>query len=533
RTRQPLRRRQARPVLAGLAVAALLAGCGTTVPLASRAQSTNGGALGPGDQLSSSTGGISPGGSSSSGAGSTGTSGNPGALVGGTGTAGGAATTSSTGGATGGGALPPATGNGKASSGFGWDARNVYIGVPTADDFNAAAKNAGANFNNGDVHRDLDAIAADINKNGGILGRKVVMAYRDAPSNDYATNGSVVAQSMCSYFTQDRPVVAVINGFPQLDAQANFHECLKKRSVTLVTLTNTVYSDNDYVRLGPYLFSGASLSTDVLVPTLVSSLKRQGFFSGWDTKRGAPGIGKAKVGLLLPDDAAGRYVGGVFKKQLAGIGEAVAKEYYYPPEGGGNQGQAEVLAFTSAGVTHVLDLPPVELEVALFQRVAETQGYRPRYGITSFDLPLTVEENPTIASPAQQAGSMGIGWQPFNDTNASKDAGLMPGGRRCFAALKAGGQTFSSSARRAALVATQACDGLYLLRDAIVGGQGFTGADILRAMPTIGPRFTPAATFGSVLSGKDRGVPGFFRDLTYDTGCSCFGYKGANRRFAR
>ena len=211
----------------------------------------------------------------------------------------------------------------------------------------------------------------------------------------------------------------------------------------------------------------------------------------------------------------------------------MAKEYYYAPAGSGNQSQAEVLAFTSAKVTHILDLPPVELEIALFQRQAETQRYRPRYGISSFDLPLTVEENSTIAAPAQQVGSMGIGWQPLNDTDAARDIGLMPGGKRCFAALQKGGQTFNGSKRRAAFIGALSCDAFYLLRDAIVQGKGFTGADLLAAMPAVGPRFAPAGTFASVLSSADHGVPGYYRDLQYQKACSCFAYQGGNHPFIR
>ncbi|MDP9164470.1 MAG: ABC transporter substrate-binding protein [Actinomycetota bacterium] len=502
-----------------------LTGCGSTVPLSSLAGSGPGGISRPDQSVTV----VGPG--SYNGAAT-----EPGAAVnalpsGGSVGSTGATQTPSTFGTTGQGQVS-ASGGGLPSSGFGWDAKNVYIGVPTADDFNQVTKQAGANFNNGDVHGDMNAIAADINRVGGVLGRKVVVVYHDASTVDYSSNPSVVAQSMCTYFTQDRPVVAVVNGSPQLDAQSNFHGCLEQRKVTLLSLTDTVYSNQDYLRLGPHLFSGTSLSTDILIPAMVSALKRQNFFSGWDTTLGAPSSAPAKVGLLLPDDAPGHYVGGLLKAELKRVGAQVATEYYYPPAGSGNDSQSEVLAFTSAKVTHVLDLPPVELEVALFQRQAENQHYRPRYGLTSFDLPLTVEENSAVAPPAQQIGSVGIGWQPLSDTSAGKDAGDMPGGKRCFDALKAGGQTFNSSSRRAAFAGALSCDALYLLRDAMVAAKGLTGPDLLKAMRVAGPKFAPAATFGSVLSDQNHGVPGYYRDLQYQSACSCFSYQGANRPFS-
>jgi hypothetical protein len=274
------------------------------------------------------------------------------------------------------------------------------------------------------------------------------------------------------------------------------------------------------------------MSTDILVPTFVNALKRRSFFSGWNTALGGPGSGPARVGLLLPDDSAGHYVGGLFKASLKAAGQQVVKEFYYPPMGSGSQAQSEVLAFSSAKVTHVLKLPPVELEVALFQRQAENQHYRPRYGYTVFDLPLTVEENPVVAAPVQQIGSLGIGWSPLNDVNAGHDVGDMPGGKRCFAALAAGGQVFDAGSRRAKFAGSLACDAVYLLRDAMVAAKGLTGDDLLRGVQLAGKRFAAASTFGSVLSAADHGVPGYYRDSAYSSGCSCFTYVSGNHAFS-
>ncbi|MCU1594696.1 MAG: hypothetical protein JWO12_2088 [Frankiales bacterium] len=525
------------------AVAGLLClatACGSTVQVKGTAlqSGSNDGLQGSGSsgqgttgdgQQGSTTGGLgTPGGTSggSGGAGSTGSGGvtpgggTTGATSGGSGTSAG-----STSGAVSQGSLP--------TTGPGWDAKNVYVGVPTADDFNAAVKNLGANFSNGDVHGDVDAIVADINKTGGLFGRKLVVAYHDTSTASLVSDPAGVSQSMCSYFTQDRPVVAVINGAPQLDAQEGFHTCLEKKQTTLLSLSNTEYSDKDYAKLGPHLFTVASLSTDILVPTFVAALNREKYFTGWDTTAGGPGKAAVRVGLLLEDSPAGRHVDALFRASLQKIGVTVATDFYYDPAGTGQKSQSEVLQFSAAKVTHVLDLPPVAAELYLFQNSAEQQHYRPRYGFTSFNLPLGTEENAAQAPPVQQVGSIGIGWQPFNDANASHDPGALPGTKRCFSALSKGGQTFNSSSRRAALIATQLCDSLYLLRDAIVAGRGFSGADLLRAMPVAGSRLATAATFNSGLVNDNHGVPGSYRGQQYQTACSCFTYTGGNHPFSR
>jgi hypothetical protein len=338
---------------------------------------------------------------------------------------------------------------------------------------------------------------------------------------------------MCTYFTQDRPVVAVINGAPQLDAQEGFHTCLEQKQTTLLSLSNTEYSDKDYAKLGPHLFTVASLSTDILVPSFVAALNQQKYFTGWDTTIGGPGKADVKVGLLLEDSPAGRHAGDLFRTSLKRIGVPVATDFYYDPAGTGQKSQAEVLQFAAAKVTHVLDLPPIAAELYFFQNSAEQQHYRPRYGFTSFNLPLGTQENTALAPAVQQVGSIGLGWQPFNDTDASHDPGTLPGTKRCFSALSKGGQSFNTSSRRAALVATQFCDALYLLRDAIIAGRGLSGADLLQSIPVAGAKLATSATFKSAMANDNHGVPGFYVDQMYNKDCACFVYVGSKHPFSR
>jgi len=417
--------------------------------------------------------------------------------------------------------------------GKGWDEKHVYIGVPTIDDFNETIKGLGATSTNGDTHGQVDAIVADMNRSGGLFGRQVVAVYHDAKTTDVAYNSASTAQAMCTYFTQDRPVIGVVNGVPQFDGLESFHRCLEHAGVSLMSLSNTDYADSDYARLGPHLWTTSSLSTDMLVPSFIAGLDRQRFFTGWDVVNGKPGTAPVKVGMLLPDTSQGRHVAGLMESHLKQLSIAFAAPFFYDPAGLGSDNQSEVLQLQSAGVTHVLDLPPIAAEIWLFQGSAERQHYRPRYGFTSFNLPLSVEENAGLVPEVQQIGSMGIGWQPYNDTNATHDPGAMPGSARCLTALKRGGQVYGSSTRRSALIAVQICDSFYLLRDAAVAGQGLDGAALLAGMPLAGPRFTPAGTFRSALTSRNHGVPGYYRDQQYVTSCSCFVYVGGNHLFGQ
>ena len=510
-------------LLAGLAV---LTACGTTVPLAQ--QQASSGTQGLSAPTDAGTAGAGPDAGSAPGA-SGPLSSSPGGSSGGSGAGSG----------TGPGQQPStasaaaAAAAGIPGSGPGWDVGHVYIGIPTADDFDTTVRAAGASSSNGDVHGDINAIVASINQAGGVLGRKVVAIYHDAKTTDYAYNAAGTAQAMCTYFTQDRPVAAVVNGSPQLDGAPNFHSCLESKKVSLLSLANTDYTDADYQRLGPHLWTTGSLSTDVLVPSFVSALGRQHFFTPWDVRAGAAGVTPAKVGALLPDTPQGRHVGVLMDASLKKLGLKLDSSFYYDPVGLGSKSQAEVLQFSSAGITHLLDLPPIAAEIWLFQAAAEQQQYRPRYGFTSFNLPLSVEENSSVVPPRQQIGSMGIGWQPYNDTNATHDQGPTPGSPRCLSALARGGQKFSSTQRRGELIAVQLCDSIFLLRDAFLEGRGFTGSHLLAGMPLAGPRLPTAGTFSGGLSSTDHGMPGSYRAELYQSACSCFTYIGATQRFAR
>lgn len=525
-------------VAAVTAVVFATAGCGTTVPLGAArglgpaAASAGGIADAPGPSgPAGAPAGASPvvGPTTAAGGSQAGAGGAPGLAA----SPGGEAPSEATG-PTGSGSAQAtaAAAGGIPLTGRGWDAKHVYIGVPTADDFNSVMGSYGANFNNGSTEGDVDAIVADINRSGGIFGRQLVAVYHNTSTANLTADPSGTAQSMCTYFTQDQPVIAVVNGAPQFDSIDSFHKCLEQYGVSLLSFSNTDYDNQDYQTLGPHLWTAASLSTDILIPSFVSALRRQGFFAGWDSLNGRPASAPVKVGILEPDTPQGQHVAALFKTDLARISVPVASVFFYNTNGDNRDSQNEVLQFESAGVTHVLDLPPIEANILFFQLAAEQQHYHPRYGITSFDLPLSVEENSQIDPPDQEIGSMGIGWQPYNDVDAAHDPGAMPGSARCLGALSRGGQTFNSSTRRAALIAVQFCDAIYLLRDAAVAGKGLTGAAILAGTGLAGSRLATAGTFGSGLSSQNHGVPGYYRDLQYEAGCSCFAYSGPNRPFS-
>jgi hypothetical protein len=508
---------------------AALAGCGSTVQLGA-GQTTSGlssGLSGDGTSLTNPSGVTATsiaGGDTSVGASTSGS-------TTGTTTSGGT-DTSASGDSSGSSDITGSPIDGIPRSGYGWDAKYIYIGVPTANDSAAAFKAAGANFDNGDINADYKAVAADINAHGGLFGRQVMPSFYDVHTADALANPAAVAQAICTHFTEDRPVIAVVNGAPQFDAVPNFHTCLEKKHVTLLSQTNTLFSDSDYKTLGPNMYTLLSMSTNILIPTFIDALKREGYFSGWNTGSGKPSTLPAKIGIVMQDDPQGHYVYNLMVTALKANGLSVAAKYFYSSNSH-TDGSSEVLQFKAAGVTHVLNLPPVEADMGLFEENAQQQGYHPRYALSSFNLPASLETNASLAPPKQQVGSIGIGWQSLDDTDAAHDPGPNPGDKRCMSALGKGGITFDSSHRRAKFVAQAICDALYLLHDASIAGKGLTASALFTGMPIAGNGFASAVTFGGALSKTNQGLPGFYRDEAYDESCSCFKYSGPNRLFTR
>jgi hypothetical protein len=192
-----------------------------------------------------------------------------------------------------------------------------------------------------------------------------------------------------------------------------------------------------------------------------------------------------------------------------------------------------VLQLKSANVTHVLTLPPVAAEIWLFQSAAEQQHYRPRYGFTSFNLPLSVEENASIVPHSSRSAA----WASAGSPTTTRTPHTIPvryrGASDAWPHWLRGTSGSTAVIVGGALIAVQLCDALYLLRDALSEGKGFTASHLLAGMPIAGQKLTTAGTFAGGLTSTDHGLPGAYRDQQYQTACSCFTYSGPTHCFAR
>jgi hypothetical protein len=233
------------------------------------------------------------------------------------------------------------------------------------------------------------------------------------------------------------------------------------------------------------------------------------------------------MGILASTTQAGTRVAAEIKGALAKAGYPGALVYQWADA---SQGQnASVQYFSGNGVDHII---VADLELTAFQNSAQTQQYKPRYGISSYNDPYTNLE--TLSPKGANNGALGIGWAPAYDVSDANDPGPTgPGETRCLAMMAKAGQNFSGR-RTAKLFALAACDSILLAVEGARAQGGFDAATIYTGALRISPTFSTAVSFGnSALTPTHLFTPSSARDLAWFTDCSCFKYtsKGPTGHF--
>ena len=503
-------------------LAALLAGCGTTVPLQGAqtgGQSQGlGGVTAPGTTGSSSavaTSGADSGLGATGGSGS-GTTGGP-RLGGGSGGATG--TGSGTGAASGGpgtsGVAVPKAGE----SGRGFTKTQILIGVATSDDYNAFAGTLGVKgvTVSGDPKKQLQTVADDINKHGGILGRKVVLVPHDYNSAQTVSNAAAANQAACVDWTQDHHVfaVALAGGIVEDTLLA----CLDKANTPLIDpgagLDYPLHYTPTYKKF-PLFFNLAQMVGERYDRIAIGRLFARGFFKPWDTLNGRPGTAPVKVGLLGFDDGDGALQQASQRRNLAAHGITVSdSDVVRCPralQAGVSCQQNSVLKMRSDGVTHLFGAG------LIFVENAESQGYRPRY---FFQVePRVIAEN---APPAQMNGAMGEGYIPDMDVERSEYPGDPTSAtKRCDAIMRAAGQGTSDGTTL--WNEHMDCDQLYFTRAALTAVGSISSGALRAGLERLGSSEPSALTWGTFLGPDDHTSATLLRDIEWRTDIQRFAY---------
>jgi hypothetical protein len=510
-------------VLVPAATLGLLAGCGSTVAPGAAGPAGSSGL----SSVESGAGGLNGGTTTGTGVGTangTGTS----ALGGASGSAnssgfGGAGANGTAGGSAG------AIGTGVP----GVSATQINVGI--AYGTNADAVNQAAGFSGldtGDEQGYAKAVVNDINKHGGIAGRKLNPIWHADNAEDTSPHASQDSAE-CADFTQDHHTFAVV----ALGFTNDFTACVTKSAIQIAGGDLSAWDEQDFATY-PYLVDVDTLDLDSQMAALVPMLVHQGYFSGWDTTLGqASSTAKAKVGVVSFESPEWSHaLNKVLLPALKSAGYPVSSSDVYTilsPQSESDQGPAvaEVqnaeLRMHSDGVTHVILMDSNGGLTQIYSTAAYGQHWYPRYSLTSASGAQQLLAGGDL-QPAEMNGSMGLGWEPTLDLpeneTGDKSVWSTPARQRCIAVMRAVGITFPST--NGETIALNYCESLYFIQQVVDAiAPNITRANFMAEVDRLGYGF-PAATVQKTYFGPghhDSVILGY--DMRYVPSCQCIGYK--------
>jgi hypothetical protein len=429
-------------------------------------------------------------------------------------------------GSTGNGTARPSAGGARTQPAAGVSAQTpvtateIKIGVITSSQNNNSVVSAfglkGEGI--GDTQAEAKAVIDSINAGGGVAGRRIVPVFvsNDITSGTYSGQ----AQANCTSFTEDNKVFAVVGAGVEIPGLAT---CLAKHGVPIIPTPWVLGAIGlmDHPQMDSY--AGFLKWPNQLDPDnyrgIIDRLVATGYFTA-----------SSRIGLMRSDtDATKRISDQVIKPALAAHGLKLTDEAASTPNDSvsgigepASQIASAVLKFRTDFVDRVMFLGGTSSGAFFFMPQAESQGYRPRYFLTSWDMPYFLSAN---VPKAQFNGAVAIGWETGVDVDAAHEPPPNPAKAQCLDLMHRAGQTITDPDVEAFM--TGYCDAFQLLRAALAGANTVTPQALAAGVDRLGASFQPAQTFSVRFGpGRQAGVSSY-RDLLFDGGCGCFVYGGS------
>jgi hypothetical protein len=357
----------------------------------------------------------------------------------------------------------------------------------------------------------IRAIVDWINANGGMGGRQVELVHHVTES----LNGSFdqQAERACADFAEDHDVVAVVGGarVPSL----NLVDCLARHDTPLVWSYHFMADQATFDRYADHLY----------MPSMVNA-NRLGVWI--DAIAGAGYLDDAVLGVIRFDsEIHERFTADVLAPALARHGSGIAEDVAFNGATGAAsaadlsaQANNAVLRFRARGVNRVLFEPTSAVVPLLFFPAAEAQGFRPRYTMSTYDVPAFQDAN-AESFPVQLAGSLAFGWTPAGDVDwEQQPQPLTPEAQLCVD-ITAGAEPIGNGSVR------RFCDGFFFLKHLFDNGAEPTTAGLRRAVDALGSSYPSSWTFATSFGPGRHDGAAAGRLLSYDLdGCECYRFVG-------
>ena len=496
------------------AAAALLSGCGTTVPMTRSIQ--NGGTAFQG----AAPGGPVPG--TTAPTTTTGSSGD--ALVpSGSGTTTATATGSGAGSS---GAAPAGTGEGGAPAGGGRAPVKIGFLVVDNSDIPGFGHKSGP-----DPQQGFKDMVSYLNLHGGLDGHRIDPVFHsiNGGQGDAASN----AQAACTDLTQDHHVQVVVTAEW---TQTTLESCLAAAHVPHFDAGIAYNYDGTAQRQMPYYMAAATIGADRYEAVRL----RLAVARGW-LKRGD------KVGVVLAGCQPYIHVyNDVVVPQASALGLKVFSEQFQCNNGAQDLGSEVAqfknaeLKFQSQGVQTVMAVSPAESVIwVFFATYAQQQHYHPYYLLTSDALPfaMAASQGGAVSFPAEDLPHVrGFGWNLIADTGPKAPAATAAQGAQRAACRRmsptSGGMTQQADdgGRSTSLFEFfEQCDTVMLVGKLLAATSGSTA---LSALNTVYARVAGAAVALSSVNSRFQPTNGrhdavsAVKPFAYDAPCKCMKYVG-------
>lgn len=397
----------------------------------------------------------------------------------------------------------------------GVTATTVKIGVGTSD-ADSFAKTLGlSGLSSGDTKAQFAAIEKELNKRGGILGRKIELVEHKFSTAQSLNDPATASQAACATWTQDNHVFAVFSL-----TEVTLLECLKKADTPLIDggagwgLDAMRIYRQIYERYPNYFNIGAMYG-DTYDEIAAKRLVARNFFQGWNTTTGAADASKPmKFGIIVTDNQNGQYQEASITKQLAkqGIKPSLVLRNAPGLANAGANAQSNVLQMKAAGITHIWGAG------GTFHQTAEQQAYRPRYfqGIG-------VSVIPDFSPARQLIGSMTMIAIPAMELGGplSISEDLNPATTECRKIMRDAGQVPASASEQATMMI--GCDQAFFFQAAIQASGNLTTDGLRQGMEMLKNRDS-AVTFKSMFGLGSHASAQAMRDAEYRSDCGCYTY---------
>jgi len=416
------------------------------------------------------------------------------------------------------------TGNVSGSAGAltsrGVTASTITVGIPLPSDTTAVANGFGIKGAGSVSEQDMvTAVINDVNRTGGVLGRKLAADIHPYSIASYISNPAQTDGEICADFRDDRKVFSVI--FNVVDDY--LRQCSAAMGSPLIIADgNQAYLPAaDYqANGGNFLFGPTAITAERLAHLFVVSLMTRNFAQPWNILSGGPGSTPARLGLIhvdTPDQDA--YYADI-AKDLAKYGLKFADTFTYDQNADAAVAgtQSAVLKFKAAGITHVFGAS------AFFMDDAQSQKYYPRYAY----LPGLGQLGAQNVPAAEMNGALTVGWAPVIDVAAAQDPGDTPGAKHCRAVMIAAGLSVSNRSDLEAMYSV--CDAVYSFRAALDAGRAATVHGLRIGYETLGASFPTALSFSVDLGPNQHAGIDTVRDMAWDSGCGCLKYTSSANR---